>query len=327
MALGELIVAVVVLGTSVTGQPEGKPRAEPAQTGARSYSAEKGPGSGAVAPGRVVVTAVEPPGPGGSELGRESLQAALERGLAAAGLEVLSHARTHAALTRHPELRRCQSAACRAKLGRILDVPLCAQVRAQGDQRQLDVTVTVFQCAKEAPLASKSRQCRAGTGGQAEEAVSNLADEVGRAAASQLALAQEGAGKEVGTRSGDSPPGDGKGSRRFVPEEHRRPLIISGLTLASVGLVATVVGSVVWALHGKVRSEDEDTLKLYQTRVGGVTTTSLGLAALLSGTVMAVIAWRSAPRSGQATKASTRAATYGVTVDPGRGVVGIWGQF
>ena len=108
---------------------------------------------------RVVVTAVAATSAGGGAqpggaLPSEALGAALERGLAAGGLDVIAHRRVDAVLLRHPHLRNCRTPACRARLGQILDARLCAEVSLRGDAPNLEVTVSILACVTGAPQSN-----------------------------------------------------------------------------------------------------------------------------------------------------------------------------
>lgn len=262
---------------------------------------------------RVVVTAVESSAPGPGALPAEALGAALERGLAAGGLDVIAHRRVDAALSRHPELRNCRAQACRARLGRILGARLCAEARLRGAGPRPQITVSIFCCATGAPLSIRTAQAPAGTSEQAAEAVVPLAE---RTAVEAAAAPTRRGSCAVGLE-----PAQGERRRALA----RSTLFWSGVSLAGAGFLALAAGATLWGLDGRVYDRSPWLERVYETKAGGIVVTSLGIGALVGGVAMALWAWRRAASPG-ARRPSPRAPLT-VTVDPTRGVLGLSGSF
>ncbi|MDY0001664.1 MAG: hypothetical protein RBU30_10245 [Polyangia bacterium] len=313
MTFAESIVLLFAAGLAGQAAPSRGDEVGKWSVAGGSVSSEaSGPGG---AP-RVVVTSVTvrsqaAPSP-------EAIGVALERGLTAGGLDVIAHRKVDGLLSRHPQLRGCRSAECRARLGRDLGALLCAEAELLADNVTMEVSVSILACGDSARVTSKSRSCRVGKEEAALDAVVSLAEAAASEASRTLARAAASGGSGVGVGGPDE-----EASTRA----RRRVLLWSGLSLAGAGLVAATAGAVLWGLDGRVYSREVGAERVYGTKTGGITATSLGLAALAGGIVMAVLVSRATPSVLSGGSPESSPAFWSLTLDPTRLFVGLVGSF
>ncbi len=267
---------------------------------------------GSVAPhARVAITSTTlllPAGtPAPKGLAAEAVSAALERGLVAGGAEGLGAERVRQALTNHADLRGCVTASCLARVAALVQAGFTAQVRVRAVKGGFEATALLARGSDGHRVATLTRRCTGCQRAGALDLVAGLGEALGRQALQ--AARHPASGASAGPRPGTSR----RGPRRC------RICWITGAALAGAGALATVLGATFWGLDGHVYRSRPDYDRVWSTRDGGITTTALGLSALVAGGALLVY--------GLLRRRAAPAPRISVGVDPHRRVITVLGRF
>ena len=252
-----------------------------------------------------------------------SISRQLTRGLARAGLSVISADQVLEGLAKHPNLQGCETPACLRKIGVLLQAPLCAQVKARGDQRKLQIEVVITWSHNGRQVVHALYHCPKCTVTRLEQTLSRLATEAGRKALNAYLTKPPPRGSRLPpgnghtTRNGS---GNGSGNGSASGKDSGRPYWITGLAILGAGALAFVPGGVLLGLHDKVttRGCNQITRCRHDTIAGGITAAALGGAALVTGVTLLIYGLTRTRR----TRPRVR-----IGVDPVRRTLVVSGQF
>ena len=202
----------------------------------------------------------------------------LEGGLARAELEVVTAAQVLRGLASRPSLQGCETPRCLIDIGRHVDAPFLAKVKARGKGRDVQLEVVLTWAHSGLSATRAKGRCRGCTTVALYREVARLATVAGRKAARAYRETPPPPRRTRPKSNGGKPP--------VTPRS--RPYVVSGGATLGAGLVATVAGAVLLALDGRTAHSTEAYQDVYRTRPTGIAAITLGVAAAATGAVLLV---------------------------------------
>jgi len=238
---------------------------------------------------RLVITTINMSGV--TRTDRHTLTQSLMGGLTGAGLHVITQPRAHKTLAGRASLLGCETSVCLKALGDLLRAPLCARAVVEdtggGTYR---IALTLTETATGQQVARQVKHCAPCTTAEAAETLSRAAKAAGLKAMSVIPAtpARRMSRRTPPRRRHNSPANGSSGPPKNGVNVPSRVHTVAGIALLSAGAALVGSGATLWALEGRTARSTPSYVDVFRTRTGGIVTTSIGIAATLSGAVLLI---------------------------------------